>query len=99
MGTPRNLETQNRHLIQDAGSAGKACWFLQQQSKVPKEEHEYWYSEETMSILSYQESPAQTGDNACDKGRMESVFPFRAQLRVGKAERTGQGLWDLALLR
>lgn len=52
-----------------------------------------------MSILSYRESPAQTGDNACDKGRMESVFLFRTQPRVGKAERTGQGLWDLALLR
>lgn len=77
----------------------KLAGVLQQQSKVPKEEHEYWYSEETMSILSYRESPAQTGDNACDKGRMESVFLFRTQPRVGKAERTGQGLWDLALLR
>ena len=38
MGTPRNLETQNSHPIQDASSAEKAGWFLQQQSEAPKEE-------------------------------------------------------------
>lgn len=60
MRTPRKLETQNRHPIQGAGSAGKVCWFLPQQSKAPREKRERCYLKETMGILSYQESPAQT---------------------------------------
>lgn len=60
VGTPRNLEAQNRHPIQGAGSAGKARWFLQQQGKALKEQHEQTGTKKgTMNILSYQELPDQ----------------------------------------
>ena len=76
MGTPRNLETQNSHPIQDAGCAEKACWFLQQQSEARKEELLALPGDNECSFLSGASSPDRRRDDVCDKGRTEKGVFF-----------------------
>lgn len=59
-----------------------ACWFLKPQSKAPKEERERWHRKETMSLLSYREPPAQTGETMAVI-RMEKGFYFLQDTAMG----------------
>lgn len=102
--TCRNLDAQNRHTIQDAGSAEKVCWFLSIKPWPREWQEQMGPKKETVSIPSYQESPGPIeGDTmpvtkaewGKKKRQKEKLF-FLEDTAVGREGRglgSGSGPW------